>query len=198
MAVRDQTIRDASQTLLDLLKTGLPDINVDLRSPKDPAANLLTLFLYKVLENPDLKNAEILPATINNNGSLTQISKPLTVDLYYILTAHSGVAGVLEAHRALSRAMRVFYDNGVIRGSLLRTLDPDRGLTSDSFLRITLNPISMEDMTRIWSVFPDTPYEISVTYLVTPVEIQSARTLETAPVVDENLEHGHRGAELPA
>jgi hypothetical protein len=48
MAVRDQTIRDASQTLLDLLKTGLPDINVDLRSPKDPAANLLTLFLYKV------------------------------------------------------------------------------------------------------------------------------------------------------
>jgi hypothetical protein len=63
-------------------------------------------------------------------------------------------------------------------------------------LRITLNPITMEDMTRIWSVFPDTPYEISVTYLVTPVAIESENTLSTAPVLDQNLEQGHRGAEL--
>jgi len=196
---RDQTIRDASQTLLDLLRTNLPDVTIDLRSPKDPLANRLTLFLYKVLENPDLKNADNLPDRLNNDGSLTQTTKPLIVDLYYILTAHSaGENGVLEAYRALSRAMRVFYDNGVIRGSLLRTLDPNRGFTADSFLRITLNPISMEDMTRIWSVFPDTPYELSVTYLVTPVAIESTRTLGTAPVVDEKLEHGHRGAELQA
>jgi uncharacterized protein DUF4255 len=193
---RDQTIRDVSQTLLDLLKNKLTDVNIDLRSPKDPASNLLTLFLYKVLENPYLKNSDDIIDQTNANGSLVQNAKPLIVDLYYLLTAHSGVGGVLEAHRALSRAMRVFYDNGVIRGSLLRTLDPQRGLTSDSLLRVTLNPITMEDMTRIWSVFPDTPYEISVTYLVTPVAIESERTLDTAPVVDQNLEHGQRGSEL--
>jgi hypothetical protein len=192
---RDQTIRDVSQTLLDLLKNKLTDVNIDLRSPKDPASNLLTLFLYKVLENPYLKNSDDIIDQTTASGSLVQRTKPLIVDLYYLLTAHSG-SGVLEAHRALSRAMRVFYDNGIIRGSLLRTLDPQRGLTADSLLRVTLNPITMEDMTRIWSVFPDTPYELSVTYLVTPVAIESETTLETAPVVDQNFEHGQRGAEL--
>ena len=97
---------------------------------------------------------------------------------------------------ALSRAMRVFYDNGVLQGSLLRSDDPSKGLTEDSILRLTLNPISMEDMTRIWSVFPDTPYEISVTYLVTPVPIESTSREESAPVVDQFHEYGHRGAEL--
>jgi Zn-dependent protease len=64
--------------------------------------------------------------------------------------------------------------------------------------RVTLNPITMEDMTRIWSVFPDTPYEISVSYLVTPVAIDSAREDIGAPVVDQVHEQGQRGAELTA
>jgi hypothetical protein len=67
-------------------------------------------------------------------------------------------------------------------------------LTSDAVLRVTLNPISMEDMTRIWSVFPDTQYELSVTYLVTPVPIESARTLGSAPVVDQIHDQGHLDA----
>lgn len=194
---RDQTISDVSQTMLNLLTESLDGVKVELRSPKEPDADThLTLFLYKVIENPFLKNAEEFPQTISVNGALVQNSPPMTVDLYYILTAHAAQLGAIEAHRALSRAMRVFYDHGVLRGSLLRTLDADRGLAPDTVLRITLNPISLEDMTKLWSVFPDTPYEVSVTYLVTPVEIQSARTLETAPVVDQRHEQGHIGSEI--
>jgi hypothetical protein len=132
----------------------------------------------------------LLPATVT--GSLVEQLPPLTLDLYYLLTAHPGQPpDLLEAHRALSRAMRVFYDHGILQGSLLRSGPPNLGLTADSVLRVTLNPITMEDMTRIWSVFPDTPYELSVTYLVTPVPIESARTLSTAPVVDQIHEQGH-------
>lgn len=195
--IRDQTIQDVSQSLLELIKTTL--IDVELSSPKSPNPKRLTLFLYKVLENAYLKNAESLTHATDVNGILIQNQAPLTVDLYYLLTAHSfGTNGVLEAHKALSRAMRVLYDNGILRGSLLHTLDATTGLTDKSVLRVTLNPITMEDMTRIWSVFPDTPYEISVTYLVTPVEIESARQLGTAPVVDQFHEQGQRGAELQA
>ena len=197
MALHDQTIRDVSRTLLDLLKNNLPTVPVDLLSPKSPGANLLTLFLYKVLENPDFKNAPApVPITTNNQGGLVETRAPLTVDLYYLLTAHSGATNLLAAHTALSSAMRVFYDNGVLQGSLLRSNDPSTGLTADSTLRLTLNPITMEDMTRIWSVFPDTPYEISVSYLVTPVPIESARVQESAPVVDQFHEYGQDGAEL--
>lgn len=194
---RDQTIKDVSKTLLDLLKTTLPDISVDLASPKNPGTNVLTLFLYKVLESPDFKNADAHQFRTSPQGKLIESRKPLVVDLYYLLTAHPGTANLLEAHRALSRAMRVFYDNGILRGSML-SADPatDRGLTQDSTLRLTLNPITMEDLTRIWSVFPDTPYEISVTYLVTPVAIESERVDESAPVVDQSHEQGQLGNEL--
>jgi hypothetical protein len=193
-----ETLRDVSRTLLDLLKVNLPDVadDIALASPKAAGTNLLTLFLYKVTENPELKNAALL-ATPRADGRLESRKAPLSLDAYYLLTAHAGdPANHLEAHRALSRAMRVFYDNGILQGSLLRADDPSTGLTAESVLRLTLNPISMEDMTRIWSVFPDTPYEISVSYLVTPVAIDSARQFAGAPVVDQVHEQGHRGSEL--
>lgn len=193
-----ETLRDVSRTLVDLLRTNLVDVagRIALASPKSAGTNLLTLFLYKVTENPDLKNAEHTTVA-QADGRLLQRPAPLSLDAYYLLTAHAGEPpDPLEAHRALSRAMRVFYDNGILHGSLLRADDPSTGLTADSILRVTLNPITMEDMTRIWSVFPDTPYEISVTYLVTPVAIESAREDAGAPVVDQLHEHGQRGAEL--
>ena len=193
----EQTIKDVSQTLLDLLDNNLPDtIPVALLSPKNPGSNRLTLFLYKVLETPDFKNAPLQTLRTTSDGKLIETRPPLTLDLYYLLTAHSGTSSLINAHIALSRAMRIFYDNGVLQGSLLRADDGTTGLTRDSVLRLTLNPITMEDMTRIWSVFPDTPYEISVTYLVTPVQIPSSRELESVPVVDQFHEHGQRDAEI--
>lgn len=195
--MNDQTIRDASRTLLDLLKANLTDIptQIALASPKNPGTNLLTLFLYRVVENPELKNADRLLRPANGNGGFIEQSPPLTLDLYYLLTAYA-LADPLQAHAALGRAMRVFYDNGILHGSLLHTDNPGTGLTEDSVLRITLDPITMEELSRIWGVFPDTPYEISVAYLVTPVPIESARTEPRAPVVDQVHEHGQRGAEL--
>ncbi|HET7619901.1 MAG TPA: DUF4255 domain-containing protein [Vicinamibacterales bacterium] len=188
-----ETLRDVSRTLLDLLTNNMGGVAVALASPKNAGTNRLTLFLYKVTENPDLKNAP--PIVERNNGSLTERHAPLTLDAYYLLTAHAADGDLLEAHLALSKAMGIFNDNGVIRGSLLRA-ENDTGLTADSILRVTLNPISMEDMTRIWSVFPDTPYEISVSYLVTPVEIDSTVEVTGAPVVDQIHDQGHYQPEL--
>ena len=193
-----ETLRDVSRTLVDLLKNNLTDVagRIALASPKSAGTNLLTLFLYKVTESPELKNQE-RHVVQQPDGRVLQRQAPLTLDTYYLLTAHAGEPpDPLEAHRALSRAMRVFHDNGILRGSLLRADDPSTGLTASSVLRVTLNPITMEDMTRIWSVFPDTPYEISVTYLVTPVEIDSRQDVVGAPVVDQRHEQGHRGTEL--
>jgi hypothetical protein len=195
-----ETLRDVSRTLVDLLKANLTDVQDDiaLASPKNAGTNLLTLFLYKVTENPDLKNADRLVVP-RPDGRVTERRAPMSLDAYYLLTAHAGEpANHLEAHRALSRAMRVLYDNGILQGSQLRADDPSTGLTAESILRVTLNPMTMEDMTRIWSVFPDTPYEISVSYLVTPIAIDSAREDIGAPVVDQTHEQGQRGAELAA
>ena len=182
---RDETLPDVSSTLLRLLNDALTPGTVTLAPPKG-ATSRLTLFLYKVLESPYLKN-EDRRVTQRPNGQLVEEPPPMFVDLYYLLTAHALTVQPdepVKAQRALSRAMRVLYDNAILAGSAIQSTS-DRGLTSGDTLRITLNPISMEDMTRIWSVFPDTQYELSVTYLVTPVPIQSARELGSAPVIDQ-------------
>jgi hypothetical protein len=192
------TLKDVSATLLDLLKVNLSDIEGIVLEPpsKATADTQLTLFLYKVIESPEAKNAERQVVT-RADGSLVERRPVLTLDAYYLLTAHAK-PDLLSAHLALGRAMRVFFDNGVVHGSLLRAQNGTKGLTADAVLRITLNPISMEDMTRIWSVFPDTPYEISVTYLVTPVPIWSEQEEPLAPVVDRVGEFGQPGALLGA
>jgi hypothetical protein len=197
---RFETIEDVSRTLVDLLKNAIttetPTVKVALASPKNPEGNQLTLFLYKLMPNPDLNNADrrVVPKP---DGKLAAERAPLVLDAYYMLTSHaSDSEHLLDAHRALSRAMRVFHDNGVLTGSLLRAHGAGLGLAADSVLRVTLNPITMEDMTRIWSVFPDTPYEISVTYLVTPVEIESSLEVTGAPVVDQVHNQGQAEPEL--
>ena len=177
---RDETICDVSATLLQLLKEDSRRGERGARSAEERrhhAADAVPLQGDRERLPQRMTDRRSLPAGVD--GRLVEQEPPLIVDLYYLLTAHHAT-DQLEAHRGLSRAMRVFYDNAILRGSPIQD-DQGRGLTSDTTLRITLNPISMEDMTRIWSVFPDTQYEISVTYLVTPVPIESIGRSEPPP-----------------
>ena len=82
--------------------------------------------------------------------------------------------------------MRVFFDNGCLTGSLLRG-----DLPRNEELRLTLQPITIEDLTRIWSVFPETALEPSVSYLVTPVRIRSDRTRGGERVVSRRIDSDH-------
>lgn len=179
-------IRDVSDTLINLLKTNIADTNVDdfnpddvdviIASPADipqePAKIAIALYLYSIIENPELKNEERLWV----NHQQTRRS-PLSLDLYYMLTIYPVVSDDIndqhnhnrDAHRTLSRAMRVFYDHGIVVGSMLSGNLRD----AEQALRITLNPITVEDLTRIWSVFPEASYRPSVCYLVSPVRVDS-------------------------
>ena len=81
--------------------------------------------------------------------------------------------------------MRVFYDNGLLSGTILQG---DLAGTQEE-LRISLNPITVEDWTRMWGVFPDTSYRTSVSYLVTPVRIRSERTAQAQRVVSKETDY---------
>jgi hypothetical protein len=192
-----EAIGDVSDTLVNLLKSNMDDFSPDEHDviiaspaevPQQPAKTEIALYLYSIIENPDLKNEERLRV-----DHKTLRRSPLSLDLYYMLTvypvfsedANEKHTNNLSAHRTLGRAMRVFYDNGILAGSVLRgTL-----LNSAQELRVTLNPITVEDLTRIWSVFPESSYRTSVCYLVTPVRVDSADLATTQRVVDRQLTH---------
>lgn len=147
----------------------------------------VTVFLYSIVETPSLRNE---PPVSSISGE-SQIP-PLSLDLYYMLTCYGSdrldnlTERTLQARRLLGQAMRIFYDFGIIGGTMLK----GNLAGSEQELRITLNTITVEDITRIWSVFPDTSFRTSVSYLVTPVRLASERTTSSRRVVSKQVEHG--------
>jgi hypothetical protein len=151
----------------------------------------LTLFLYGVGENPHLKNQDFPepdPYRIQY--------PPLTLDLYYILTTYASTQvpdlteRTLEEHRILGRAMRVLYDNAILRGTILQ----GRLAGRDEELRVTLNPLSLDELNKIWTSFPNRSYRPSVGYLVTPAAIDSVRTNDTGRVIIRDSRYYTMGA----
>ena len=185
-------IRDVGETLINLLQTQLsgfvpiPD-QIALTSPAEASQSgaRLTLFLYSISPTPELRNELEIPGnTIDDEP----VSLPL--DLHYLLTAFSPpqdpTGRSLDSQLLLGQAMRVFFENGTLTGSVLRG-----NLPLDEELRVTLHPHTVEDLTRIWSVFPETVLTASVSYLVTPVRLRSTATRGGQRVVSRRTDADH-------
>lgn len=192
-------IRDAGFTLIELLRDSLVAVpttaerplssrdQIQLLSPRDVNNNAnirLTLFLYSIAPAVALRNDFEIPGSQAFNGEL---SEPL--DLYYLLTAFGASdpadpsAAALEAQELLGFAMRVFFDNGILAGSTLQG-----NLPRNEELRLTLQPMTVEDLTRIWSVFPESVLRASVSYVLTPIRLRSVRQQGGARVISRQAD----------
>jgi uncharacterized protein DUF4255 len=184
-------IRDVGETLIDLLRNDpiitIPDAQIALVSPAEANASgvRLTLFLYSIAPAAELRNELEIPGNAVDDEPVS-----LPLNLFYLVTAFSPPQDPtnrsLDSHLLLGQAMRVFFDNGILTGSVLRG-----DLPRDEELRLTLQPISVEDLTRIWSVFPETALEPSVSYLVTPARVRSDRTRGGARIVSRRIDSDH-------
>jgi len=191
-------IRDAGLTLIELLRNNLvanPTTadrpiatreQIALLSPRDVNQNSdvrLMLFLYSIGPAVEMRNELEIPGSQVFNG---EVSEPL--DLYYLLTASAPVTTdpsdqTLDSQLLLGFAMRVFFDNGTLTGSVLQG-----DLPRDEELRLTLQPMTVEDLTRIWSVFPDSVLHASVSFLVTPVRLLARRPADAPPVTSRRTD----------
>ncbi|MEJ2165745.1 MAG: DUF4255 domain-containing protein [Desulfobacterales bacterium] len=171
-------IGDVGETLVTLLKENMSDLITDssivLFSPgesPDSAEIRLMLFLYAIQENEHLKNH-----TVPNQNILQPKLQPLSLDLYYMLTPYPSDAGDLttrtkDAHYILGRAMRIFYDYSILKGSILQ----GNLAGTNAEIRVVQIAPSIEEISQIWNTFKDTFYRLSVFYLVSPVNIDPTR-----------------------
>jgi hypothetical protein len=179
-------IRAVSMTLQTLLQqhvTDSPDpqlngVPISLSSPKelrDAATppnppNGISLWLYRIARNADLLNQ--LPERVDDQT----VRQPLPVDLYYLvapITANSENEQVL-----LGRVLQVLNDHNRLRGTDLQ----DDLAGEDTELRVTLEALTLEELTRIWSAL-DESYQLSASYRVQVVSIASGhQPYLTSPV----------------
>jgi hypothetical protein len=149
------------------------------QQPEGPQINL---FLYRITENPYLKNQEIpgvgSPAAYGH--------PPLSVDLHYLLTAY-GASGRLDepqiideqlAHFLMGDAMHVLHEFPVVTPDLVTS--GGSPILHESLrnefeqIKVTLEPLSIEDISKIWTAL-NRPMRVSSAYSVSVVQIESER-----------------------
>ncbi len=183
-------IRGVSHTLQALLRdhiTNDPDpqlngVTVDLRSPKEMREAQdtgVSLWLYQIKRNEFLLNQP--PA----RTSASQVPhQRLPVNLYYLVTP---IIGQPDDEQALiGRVLQTFNDHYMLRGNDLQ--DSLAGEVEE--LRVTLEQLTLEELTRVWYSLQE-PYQLSVTYEVQVIDIDSARSpVQVMPVeMRETLYH---------
>jgi hypothetical protein len=183
-------LRDLGVTLRGVLweafnDTGLisNENEIDLEDPKESPGKELKIFIFGVQEQTEMRN---LPPAVADGGGRDYVVTPapmfLMVDLLIIPSKQKAPDNLEVAGKVLE----MFYDRPVIRGPLLR-----RGLAgSDAELRVLLHPISLDDLTKLWSSFPDTKFRLSLCYRVYNVPLDSRRAEPAVAVKSIESEYG--------
>ena len=181
-------IADVGKTLKKLLWDNIKDDNtaksiiesedqITLSSPEEIESDKrLSLFLYQVTENDYLKNQEMQSV---NSTKLKY--PPLSVNLFYMVMPHT--QNREKDHIIVGKVMQIFYDNAILRGSILQ------GSLAGDELKLILNTLSIDELNKIWNVMSKSkPYKLSVCYEVTPVKIESMRERKVKRVIERELE----------
>lgn len=144
----------------------------------------LSVWLYRVLRDEERVNAppeRITPHFLHPS--------PLPVRLHYLLTPLTGgnvTDGPQTEQVVLGKVLQAFHDHPVLRGTDLQ----DDLSGSDAELQVRLESLSLEEMTRVWDALNGS-YQLSVSYEVSAVNIESAREPErVSPVLVALPEHG--------
>jgi hypothetical protein len=151
------------QRLQRAFDASLPGTRVTIRPPDrardSQAGNQVNLFLFQASPNASWRNVVTEPP--RPGGPL---QPPLALNLLYLLSAHGRDDDDPEpfSHRLLGEAMRILHEQSVLElaGGVER-------------VRVTLQPLTLEEMTKLWTIF-QTPYRLSVVYEATVVLIDRA------------------------
>lgn len=145
----------------------------------------LVLFLYRAVPNASLRNREHTIATSTPPPIIHRNSLPL--DLYYLVTV-GAIPGSSE--ETLLGAL----------GFAMQELQMDPELTGPTInhqaVHVSLEPLTTEEASRVWALFPTANYRTSVAYLATPIWIDPTQPAPLgAPVTQDQLFTGSRGSE---
>jgi hypothetical protein len=164
--------------------TGLPE------TPKNDAEGKkgVNIYLYQVIPNAAWRGADL--PTRSGDGRLLQRPQ-LAIDLQYLLTFH-GDHKALEPERLLGLTARKLHEQPVLtRQAILDAVeaaeaaDPATFLTASDLaqqvelVKFAPLPLNLEELSKLWSVFFQVPYQLSVAYQATVVLIHSDLAPET-------------------
>jgi hypothetical protein len=164
----------ALQTAPDTdLGFGALEQDITLSPPSDDLQGTprLSLFLYHIEPDGHLRNQHFLPS-----GSAGLLFPPFPVSLRYLITPLDDAED--QNQLVLGRIMQFLHDRPEIDRLDTEPLDNSFGGSSPE-LRISFEPLSMEQLSHVWSAL-NTAYRLSIAYNVRVVAVDSARDMTPA------------------
>lgn len=145
----------------------------------DSAGAPLILFLYRMIPSASMRNREHRVVSPVPPHDTIVFFDSLPLDLYYLITVGTRPGASEEP---LLRAL----------GFAIRELQSAPDLTGPAVnyetVHVSLDPLSTDEVSRVWNLFPAANYRTSVAYLASPVWIDPALPpVPGAPVTEDGL-----------
>jgi hypothetical protein len=185
-------VATVSEVLRSILDEGTTDavpevqVNVSILRPDEvddgDGQGHVSLFLYQVMPHPSLRN-QMMP-TRSSNGSLVRTPQT-ALTLRYLLT-FAGDSGRQVAERLLGAAVAELEARPVLDRDLIRRVIQTQQVTKpfltqsdlvDEVELVKLTPLALEleELSKLWSVFFQVPYSLSVAYEASVVLLEPRR-----------------------
>lgn len=200
------TIASVTATLRYLLETqvrpDVQDVKITTLRPDSTVGNQsdtrVNIYLYQVTPNAAYRNMD-LPT---RRGDSTVIQRPqAALDLHYMISFY-GDDNDLTSQRLLGSVVRTLHTNPVLTRQRVR--DAINNLQQDTSVNLSylsasnladdeelvkFSPLhlSLEELSKIWSVFFQIPYVLSVAYQGTVVLIEADETPQQALPVQRRV-----------
>ncbi len=149
----------------------------------------VSLLAFHIEVNANLRNGEwhASPPALGPAGAPGAVTNALPLDVQYLITVFRDPpdAGEPNELETLGRVMRELHERPNLSGEFMN------GQT----VRVTPLPYSMEEVSRVWGLFPQDAYRTSVVYLASPVVVEVG-PLQNGPPVREHTQRSgvDRGA----
>ena len=163
-----------------------PELRIG-RPPMDPAFVGANLFLFRVSPSPARRNDDI--ATRTADGVLVRRPQA-ALDLEYVVSFYGNEVG-LEPHRLMGSVVALLHARPILTSRDIQAViagSGPQGILAGSDLdqqaepiRFTLQPLDIENLHRIWSLFYTVPYALSVVYTGSTILLDADLAPSRAP-----------------
>jgi hypothetical protein len=186
------TLRDV---VFSSVSADVPGADVTMVRPDGAGSGIPTtgvnIFLYQVSPSAAARNDDL--PTRSQDGTLVRRPR-VGLDLHYLLTFYGSEAQLIP-QRLLGSAARVIHARPVLTRPQVddavsaRAFLAGSNLSSDiELVKFTQLPLTLEELSKLWSVFFQTQYTLSVAYQGTVVFIESEEPFTSPlPVQLRNL-----------
>ena len=183
----DEQFPGVRRILNDAVSADVPGSTVTTARPDGgaggPPVTGVNLFLYQVMANAAGRNADL--PTRRDDGTVVQRPRE-ALDLHYLLS-FTGRENELEPQRLLGSVARTLHAQPVLSRQSIQSTKAAVAFLAASDLdgdielvRFTPLSLSLEELSKLWSVFFQVPYALSVAYQASVVFIEGKETPQSA------------------